>query len=97
MKYSECAVGAVVYALKEIIEPANDCHPSYVLAVKGTRLIIRKVAGEERNCPVSVSHEDVTDNSFLVSLDEISLIDPLITKSDQDEYKRRTGRDHTAR
>lgn len=64
-------VGQRVRLLKDIWDDGQDHHPACYLAHKGELLIVRKVE-RGRTLPVSVSHEDITDRSFVVGLDEIA-------------------------
>lgn len=97
MKYENCKVDLEVYAVEDIIEPDNDCHPTYVLAAKGSKLIIRKISDGKYTNPIHVSHLDVTDSTFAVSPSEITTIDPILTEFDRKQFKKRTGKDASER
>lgn len=65
-------VGDKVRLLKQVILDGDGCWPN-VLIPAGDILIIRKVydADECSWADCSVSHEEITDNSFGVKADEI--------------------------
>lgn len=97
MNLDQCAVDLEVYALVDLTQDADDYSPNLLFAHKGDKLIIRRVNEGMKTYPISVSHPTVTDSTFRVAPSEITLIDPILTKVDQDDYKRRTGREHTER
>lgn len=68
---AEYKVGDRVRAKLAIYEPADDHAPGGYVCGEGDLLIVRKVR-ESGNWPLSVSHEDVTDNSFSCGLDEVT-------------------------
>lgn len=57
--------------LKDVFEPPGET-PGGLYARRGEILIVRRV-GEAGAYPVAVSHEDITDSSFGVKLDEIEV------------------------
>lgn len=68
-------VGQRVRLLKDIWDDGQDHHPPGYIAHKGEVLIVRRADGRG-TFPVAVSHENVTDRSFGVALDEITPADP---------------------
>lgn len=70
-------VGQRVILLEDIWDDGCDNHhPPGYFAHRGEELIVRAVdPGHE--FPVCVSHEQITDNSFRVSVNEIRLKDTL--------------------
>lgn len=67
---TEYELGQKVKLLKDVWDDGQDHHPPGYLARKGEILIVRALdRGHE--FPVCVSHEEVTDRSFRVALDEI--------------------------
>lgn len=68
--------GQRVILLEDIWDDGQDHHPPGYLARRGEELIVRGYdPGHEH--PILVSHEQVTDNSFRVSLTEIRLKETL--------------------
>lgn len=74
-------VGDRVRAKEAIYEPADDHAPGGYICGKGDLLIVRAVR-DRGQWPLSVSHEDVTDNSFACSPDEV-IPDASASSSDQ--------------
>lgn len=97
MNMEDCKVDLEVYALTNLTQDADEYSPNLLFAHKGDKLIIRGVNKGMKTYPISVSHPTVTDSTFRVAPNEITLIDPILTKLDQEDYKRRTGREHTER
>lgn len=65
-------VGQHVRLLADIWDDGQDHHPPGYLARSGEVLIVRAVdTGHEM--PLCISHEHITDRSFRVALNEISL------------------------
>ena len=74
MKYGDptetaVSVGDRVRPTKAIWDHGEDHHPPGWLAMAGEVLVVRKV-GNAGTGRLAVSHEDVTDNAFWISLDE---------------------------
>jgi hypothetical protein len=63
-------VGDRVRVKEAIYEPADDHAPGGYVCLKGDLLIVREVR-EKGQWPLSVSHEEVTDNSFACGPHEI--------------------------
>ena len=64
-------VGQEVTVKRRLWEPPDDCHPGYLLAIPGDRLIVRSFGGSQQH-PISVSHHDRTDGiTFFASPDEL--------------------------
>lgn len=64
-------VGDRVLVTKLIAEGPDECSPGGVLARRGELLVIRMIYSSGAY-PIYVSHEDVLDSAFGVTLDEIS-------------------------
>ncbi len=74
---TEYKVGDKVTVNRHIIEDANDCHPSFILANPGDVLFVRDVrTHEESRFQLYISHEGV-DGSFGVMLEEVRPLEPL--------------------
>lgn len=56
------AVGSKVRLTKAIWDDGEDHHPPGWLAQRGEVLVVRQVHGTD----LAVSHEDITDSSFMV-------------------------------
>lgn len=63
-------IGTRVTAARDIVEPADEYGPLRLLARRGESLIIR---GSSKHWFALVSHEHITDNSFGVKEDELSV------------------------
>lgn len=72
---SEFKVGDYVRLVKTIIEPPDEHSPGGVLAREGETVVIRRFTEPKYTYTIAVSHEGVRDSSFLVSADEIELIE----------------------
>lgn len=70
---TEFSVGQRVRLLCDIYEEADDHAPGGYCARRGELLVVRRIKPDAKCYPVSVSHEDITDNSFGVSASEIAL------------------------
>lgn len=70
---SEIAVGQKLKLLKDIYDDgADNHHPPGYIAFKNEVVIVRSTG---RTC-LAVSHENVTDKSFLVYAEEYELLTP---------------------
>jgi hypothetical protein len=67
-------VNSKVRLLKDVYEDADDHSPGGYLARKGETLVIRHIT-PGGHWLYRVSHENITDNSFGVTADEIELIE----------------------
>lgn len=72
-------IGDRVIAVKDIWKDADEHGPASLYAQKGDVLVVRKVG---LVWPLNVSHEDRTDCSFGVELDEVQ---PEICEPDEGE------------
>jgi hypothetical protein len=68
--------GMVVYANKDIDQPASGDGPGCRLAAFGDKLIIREIDEFKGRKQYAVSHEHVTDRAFYVYRSEISIVKP---------------------
>lgn len=75
---TEYKVGDKVTVNRRIIEDANECHPSHVLAEQGDVLFVREIRTptDPSRFQLYISHENVT-GSFGVMRDEIRSLEPL--------------------
>lgn len=63
---AELCVGGRVRMLKSIYDDGEDHHPPQCLAHAGEVLVIRRVHDTGARRSISVSHEQITGNSFTV-------------------------------
>jgi hypothetical protein len=73
-------VGQRVRLLVDVWDDGQDHHPPGYLAHKGEILIVRAFR-EGSELPVGVSHEQVTDNYFVVALNEIEQVSGEVSDS----------------
>lgn len=67
-------VGQKVIAKRQLIEPANECHPGGLLCRKGDELIVKKISDSAHvEHPILVAHEG-RKGGFCVSEDEITVV-----------------------
>lgn len=64
-------VGQAVRLRRDIIDPADDCHPSLLCGKAGDEVVIRR-ASTFGSFDWYVSHAHRTDASFAVTNDEIT-------------------------
>lgn len=67
------SVGDKLVLTADIYDDGADHHPPCYIGIAGDIVIVRKI---HNGCGVYVSHEDVTDNSFLVYEHEYRLFSP---------------------
>lgn len=60
-------IGDKVIAKVSIWDDGEDHHPPGYLCVKGETLVVRRVT----DLKLDVSHEEITDSSFMVTFDEV--------------------------
>lgn len=92
------AIGEFVFIKDDIIEHANDYSPAHRLASKGDVVVIRnqsavKIVDSDTEFWL-VSHPSITNNSFRVNRNEISVYDVLLTHNEKQEYMKKHKMDN---
>lgn len=72
MELKDIHIGQKVVIQKTVGARACGDYPGFTCAYKGETVVVRKI-NEGFTYPISVSHEEITDQSFGVTLDELAI------------------------